>query len=98
MQEALDRSHRETAELATLLETLHANAPIGFGFIDRELRMVRLNGALVALNGATVEAHLGRLVSDITPNIWPQVEHICSCLLYTSPSPRDRTRSRMPSS
>ena len=24
--------------------------------------------------------------------------HITSCLLYTSPSPRDRTRSRMPSS
>ena len=23
---------------------------------------------------------------------------ICICLLYTSPSPRDRTRSRMPSS
>ena len=23
---------------------------------------------------------------------------ICTCLLYTSPSPRDRTRSRMPSS
>ena len=29
----------------------------------------------------------------------PLVEcSICSCLLYTSPSPRDRTRSRMPSS
>ena len=25
-------------------------------------------------------------------------EHIETCLLYTSPSPRDRTRSRMPSS
>ena len=25
-------------------------------------------------------------------------ENIKSCLLYTSPSPRDRTRSRMPSS
>ena len=24
--------------------------------------------------------------------------HVYSCLLYTSPSPRDRTRSRMPSS
>ena len=23
---------------------------------------------------------------------------VCICLLYTSPSPRDRTRSRMPSS
>ena len=27
--------------------------------------------------------------------LWQQVE---DCLLYTSPSPRDRTRSRMPSS
>ena len=25
-------------------------------------------------------------------------ENVLSCLLYTSPSPRDRTRSRMPSS
>ena len=27
-----------------------------------------------------------------------QDEHVTDCLLYTSPSPRDRTRSRMPSS
>ena len=27
-----------------------------------------------------------------------KVIHIMCCLLYTSPSPRDRTRSRMPSS
>ena len=26
------------------------------------------------------------------------VSGFCNCLLYTSPSPRDRTRSRMPSS
>ena len=25
-------------------------------------------------------------------------EYICNCLLYTSPSPRDRSSSRMPSS
>jgi len=28
----------------------------------------------------------------------PLVSKVCACLLYTSPSPRDRTRSRMPSS
>ena len=28
----------------------------------------------------------------------PSLAHSYSCLLYTSPSPRDRTRSRMPSS
>ena len=27
-----------------------------------------------------------------------QITHYYNCLLYTSPSPRDRTRSRMPSS
>ena len=27
-----------------------------------------------------------------------EIEQITNCLLYTSPSPRDRTRSRMPSS
>ena len=30
--------------------------------------------------------------------IFPFVIMAASCLLYTSPSPRDRTRSRMPSS
>ena len=28
----------------------------------------------------------------------PLLSYPCFCLLYTSPSPRDRTRSRMPSS
>ena len=28
----------------------------------------------------------------------PKLKHFPLCLLYTSPSPRDRTRSRMPSS
>ena len=27
-----------------------------------------------------------------------RIKHAWNCLLYTSPSPRDRTRSRMPSS
>ena len=31
-------------------------------------------------------------------SIWDFSKPISTCLLYTSPSPRDRTRSRMPSS
>ena len=31
-------------------------------------------------------------------NITPHIRKMNTCLLYTSPSPRDRTRSRMPSS
>ena len=32
------------------------------------------------------------------PIVFPDVVTVSTCLLYTSPSPRDRTRSRMPSS
>ena len=35
---------------------------------------------------------------DIVTVIDPSVASAGTCLLYTSPSPRDRTRSRMPSS
>ena len=31
-------------------------------------------------------------------HLFPNSEYLYCCLLYTSPSPRDRTRSRMPSS
>ena len=36
--------------------------------------------------------------ADLTQQVGETVEVLIFCLLYTSPSPRDRTRSRMPSS
>ena len=44
---------------------------------------------------ASLEAG-GALVVESAPDV--QARHDGLCLLYTSPSPRDRTRSRMPSS
>ena len=36
--------------------------------------------------------------ADLSFDVTIEAERVGSCLLYTSPSPRDRTRSRMPSS
>ena len=36
-------------------------------------------------------------VAEVPASRWP-LERFYSCLLYTSPSPRDRQKSRMPSS
>ena len=41
------------------------------------------------------EGMVGKAVKEDRRKIWTEWIH---CLLYTSPSPRDRTRSRMPSS
>ena len=40
----------------------------------------------------------GALLHDIGRSRTHGIKHAYVCLLYTSPSPRDRTRSRMPSS
>ena len=67
-------TERTTAEMLTLLETLQSNAPIGFGFVDRDFRFVRLNDRLAATNGLTVSQQLGRTVAEVVPEIWPQIE------------------------
>ena len=43
------------------------------------------------------ELDIDPAMATITPGM-PSPAYYNSCLLYTSPSPRDRTRSRMPSS
>ncbi|MYN47473.1 PAS domain-containing protein [Pseudoduganella sp. FT93W] len=49
----------------TQLETLYATAPVGLCYVDAELRYVRLNEFLAALNRQPVVAHLGRHVADM---------------------------------
>ncbi len=74
LETGLRSAERKAAETLALLETLQANAPVGFGFVDRDYRRVRVNAALAALNGATVDEQLGRLLPDLVPLVWPQME------------------------
>ena len=59
------------------------------------------------INSCSVNVERGEIVSILGPNgagkstamkAMLGLLNLKSCLLYTSPSPRDRTRSRMPSS
>ncbi len=44
-----------------------ANIPTGLAFFDRELRYVRVNRALAAMNGVPAEAHVGKGLRDLFP-------------------------------
>jgi PAS domain S-box-containing protein len=48
-----------------LLDTLLHTAPVGIGFVDADLRFVRVNEVLAAMNGAPAEDHLGRRVDEV---------------------------------
>lgn len=64
----------EKAETLALLDTLLATAPIGLAFVDRELRYVRINSKLAAINGVPVEATLGRTLREVLPEQAPRLE------------------------
>jgi PAS domain S-box-containing protein len=61
-------------ETLALLDTLQNNAPVGFAFVDRDFRYVRINEALAAINGKSPAEHLGRTVAEAVPLLWPQLE------------------------
>jgi len=56
------------------LETMVAGAPVGLAFVDLELRFIHINDALAEMNGLSREAHLGRKVRDVVPDLWPFIE------------------------
>jgi PAS domain S-box-containing protein len=83
LHEQLRQAERQTAESLTLLETLQSSAPVGFGFVDREFRVVRMNETLAATNGSSAEQQIGRTIPEIVPELWPQLEPVYRQVLAT---------------
>jgi PAS domain S-box-containing protein len=84
LEDHLRQAERESAGSLILLETLQATAPVGFGFVDRQLRLLRVNETLAAINGGSVEEHLGKTVAEVMPELGPQVAPLLEEVLETS--------------
>ncbi|NWJ98040.1 MAG: PAS domain-containing protein [Chloroflexi bacterium] len=71
---AAEEAHRKAQETAqhlaeslSLLDSMLTNSSIGLGFLDRELRYLKVNPALAKMNGLSVEEHLGRSIDEVIP-------------------------------
>ena len=67
-----ERAERRAAETVALLDTLLTRAPVGFAFIDTELRYVRVNDALADITGHAAGEMVGRGVAEMIPDL-PEV-------------------------
>jgi PAS domain S-box-containing protein len=67
------RLYDEAERSRGLLDTLFASAPVGLGFFDPELRCVRVNEALAAINGLPVDEHPGRPLAELLGPLADQV-------------------------
>ena len=79
----LRSSRRETAEANCVLETFQTSAPVGFAFIDRDFRIVRINETLAAISGAPISQQIGRTMAEVVPHAWPYLEDVCRHVLAT---------------
>lgn len=83
IEERLQDSERQQAETDSLLETLQSTAPVGFGFCDRDFRVIRMNSALAATNGIPPAQQIGRTVAEIVPELWPGLEPLYKGVIET---------------
>ena len=86
LSQKIDELHdveREATESLTLLEAIQSSAPVGFGFVDREYRLRRVNDVLAAVAGAPVEQLLGREIADVVPELWAQLDPAYEHVLAT---------------
>ena len=76
IRRTLEEANKQKTESLTLLETLEASSPVGYGFVDRNFRVRRMNATLAATSGRPREELIGKKVSEIMPELWPQLEPI----------------------
>lgn len=70
---------RQLAEI----ETIYESAPIGLNVLDTDLRFVRINQRLAEINGFSIEAHIGRTVRELLPDIADMAEQLLRPILET---------------
>ena len=65
----IQEQRAQSRETLALLDSILANAPIGFAFFDRRRRVVRVNTFLAKMNGLAVSRYTGKLVTEAFPGL-----------------------------
>ena len=68
MVAALNEQRAGLDDTLALLDSMLANAPIGFAFFDRKMRYVRMNQFLAEMNNLSISHHLGHTVQEVFSN------------------------------
>ncbi len=81
------------------LDGFFQQSPVGLAVYDSDLRFVRLNSALAAMNGLSAEEHLGRRLTEVLPCINAgEIEDVMRRVLATGEPVLDaRSHGRTPS-
>src|SRR5262245_33272268 len=83
----------------TLLDVIFETAPVGLGLYDHHLRFVRVNRRLAEINGMPPSAQVGRPLSEVLPDIGPEMRESLTRVFRTGdPVEHVEVRGRTPAS
>ncbi|MBD1812646.1 PAS domain S-box protein [Microcoleus vaginatus DQ-U2] len=80
---ALQESEQTVRRQLLEIESLYQTTPVGLAVLDKDLRFLRINQRLAEINGLSVEAHIGRTVREIIPDLADAAEPLLRHLLDT---------------
>jgi PAS domain S-box-containing protein len=72
------------------IERLYATAPIGLCFLDTDLRFVRVNERLAQIDSLSAEAHVGRRLAEVVPEVAASMEEIYRKVMATGVPLKER--------
>lgn len=74
---------RPSDQLHRLLDDFLQRAPVGVTIFDRELRIIRINDRMAAINGVGSDATLGRRLASVVPGVGKRIEPIVRAVIDT---------------
>jgi PAS domain S-box-containing protein len=80
---ALARVSVQAEQRAALLRQTYETSPIGLSYHDAATRHVAINERLAAINGRSVEEHIGKRPDEVTPELAPVIVPIFRRVIET---------------
>ena len=68
-EQEIQRLHRYVRQKLTEIEQVYQYSPVGLVLMDMDYRFVRINERMAEINGLPVEAHIGRTLRQVLPDL-----------------------------
>ena len=81
--EQAQRDRTEAERALAVVDALLESSLIGFGLLDRDLRYIRINDPLAALNGRPAAEHLGRTLREMLGDQVDEIEPVFHRIMAT---------------
>jgi diguanylate cyclase (GGDEF)-like protein/PAS domain S-box-containing protein len=68
-EEEIQRLHRYIRQKLIEIEQVYRYSPVGLVLMNKDYRFVRINERMAEINGLPVEAHIGRTLREVLPDL-----------------------------